>query len=288
MIKGDQKARQYKRINNLHLLCQQRAWETDKAQWLRRFQADPFQSHYKNPGSEQKIPTARAEQYGDSHMLIWSFRKKNLAVRKVIKYGLNPNALGTTWLSHCNGTYIARRKTDIHTWTCNCTHSNLSCSDCWNATAVCLSRVLIHCSEELRVKQPAVQEYNLRIHDTSLSKRTFSWSAFASSNAGSANKCQNNRATRPRVRQREGILQSHLQSARISSTRSSPHASYSLFQAPFAGSRTPRSPSIGALPWGCWGRRPWVLSSHRTEDERGRSCTWWAEPVPGSHLHILF
>lgn len=43
-------------------------------------------------------------------------------------------------------------------------------------------------------------------------------------------------------------------------------------QAPFAGSRTPRSPSIGALPWGCWGRRPWVLSSRRTEDERGRSC----------------
>lgn len=43
-------------------------------------------------------------------------------------------------------------------------------------------------------------------------------------------------------------------------------------QAPFAGSRTPRSPSIGVLPWDCWGRRPSVLSSRRTEDERGRSC----------------
>lgn len=120
------------------------------------------------------------------------------------------------------------RQTHTHTWTCNCTQSSLSCSDCCNATTVCLSRVLIHCSE-LRVKQPAVQEYNLRIHNMSLSKRIFSWSAFASSNAGSANKCQNNRAARPRVRQREGILQSHLQSARISSTCSSPCASYSLF-----------------------------------------------------------
>lgn len=115
MIKGDQKARQYKRINNLHLPCQQSAWETDKAQWLRRFQADPFQSHYKNSGSEQKIPTARAEQYGDSHRLTWSFREKHLPVKKVIKYGLNPNALDTIWLSNWSGTYIACRKTDTHT-----------------------------------------------------------------------------------------------------------------------------------------------------------------------------
>jgi len=54
MIKGDQKARQNTGVNNLHLLCLQRAWETGKAQWLRGFQADPFQSSSKNSGSEQK------------------------------------------------------------------------------------------------------------------------------------------------------------------------------------------------------------------------------------------
>lgn len=43
-------------------------------------------------------------------------------------------------------------------------------SDCWNVTAVCLWRVPVYCSKELRSNQPVVQEHYL-IHNMSLSKR---------------------------------------------------------------------------------------------------------------------
>lgn len=87
----------------------------------------------------------------------------------------------------------------------------------------------ICCLKELRYKQPVVQEYNLRIQDVSLFKKTFSWSSSASSNAGSANKCQSNRATIPRVLQREHFTVTWLQSTRISLTCSRSHASHPLF-----------------------------------------------------------
>lgn len=70
---------------------------------------------------------------------------------------------------------------------------------------------------------------------------------------------------------REGVLQSHLQSTRMSLACSRSHIPDLLFPG-FLCSRIPRSPSSGALPWGCSGWRPWVLPSHRTVGGRGRSC----------------
>lgn len=80
MIKGDQKARPYRGINYLHLLCLQRVWETGKAQWLRGFQADSFQSNSKNSGTEQNPPTA-----GQGRMLVPTYLQeafKNLTIKK--------------------------------------------------------------------------------------------------------------------------------------------------------------------------------------------------------------
>lgn len=120
---------------------------------------------------------------------------------------------------------VFRLQEGRHTHTCEhaTTHSLqlvlvwlLECHCC--LTDIC-------CLKELRFKQPIVQEYNVRIQDMSLFKKTFSWSSSTSSNAGSANKCQSNRATIPRVLQREHFTVTWLQSTRISLTSSRSHAS---------------------------------------------------------------
>lgn len=86
----------------------------------------------------------------------------------------------------------------------------------------------------------------------SLFKKTFSWSSSTSSNAGSANKCQSNRATIPRVLQREHFTVTWLQSTRISLTSSRSHASQpmspgSLCWLQNSQESIHRSPAMGLL-----------------------------------------
>lgn len=86
----------------------------------------------------------------------------------------------------------------------------------------------------------------------SLFKRTLSWSSSASSNAGSANKCQSNRATIPRVVQRGHFTVTCFQSTRISLTRSRSHASHPLFPGSLCWLQNSqesihRSPAMGLL-----------------------------------------
>lgn len=139
-------------------------------------------------------------------------------------------------------------------------------SDCWNVTAVCLWRVPVYCSKELRSNQPVVQEHYL-IHNMSLSKRISFCISYC-------RQCK-------QMPEQQGYYTQSSPERTLYTSSKPPEPAWCaavlmlLLLCPqmlFGGSRTPRSPSTGALPWGCWGQMPWVLSSRRTEDGRGRSC----------------